>query len=134
MAGANLFVMNRPKEAEMGFKKTFELNSNLPGYREWLGFVYLAQGRSQNALAEIEREPTTWLRLQGYSVVYYALGRKKSRTPLERVNYHVPCRFRVSKSPGFMHFVGKRIKHLSGWKERMCNTMLDWPQLKSILY
>jgi len=30
------FVMNRQEEAEMGFKKTFELNSNLPGYREWL--------------------------------------------------------------------------------------------------
>src|SRR5438046_2046877 len=71
------FVMGRQEEAEMGFKKAFELNPDLPAYRSLLGFVYLAQGRAQDALAEIEREPFAVLRLQGYAVVYYALGRKK---------------------------------------------------------
>jgi TolB-like protein/DNA-binding winged helix-turn-helix (wHTH) protein/Flp pilus assembly protein TadD len=71
------FVMGRQAEAEVDFKKTLELNPDLPGQHEWLGFVYLAQGRSQNALAEMERERATELRLQGYAVVYYALGQKK---------------------------------------------------------
>jgi len=69
--------MGRREEAETGFKKAFELNPNLPGYREGLGFVYLAQGRAKDALVEIEREPSTPLRLQAYAVAYYALGRKK---------------------------------------------------------
>jgi tetratricopeptide (TPR) repeat protein len=70
------FVMGRQEEAEMGFKKAFELKSDLPGYHERLDLIYLAQGRTQDALAEIELESSADLRLQGYAVVYYALGRK----------------------------------------------------------
>ena len=71
------FVMGRQEEAEVGFKKAFELNPDLPGYHEGLGFVYLAQGRAHDALAEIDRETVAYQRLQGYAVVYYALGRQK---------------------------------------------------------
>ena len=71
------FVMGRQEEAEMSFKKAFELNPDLPAYRSSLSFVYLAHGRAQDALAEVEREPFADLRLQGYAVVYYGLGRKK---------------------------------------------------------
>jgi tetratricopeptide (TPR) repeat protein len=69
--------MGRQEEAEVNFKKALELNTDLPGNHEYLGLVYLAQGRDQDALAEIEREPMAVLRLQGYAVVYYTLGRKK---------------------------------------------------------
>jgi len=71
------FEMGRQEEAEVGFKKALELNSGLPLVHEGLGLVYLAQGRGQDALVEIEREPTAIWRLQGQAVAYYALGRKK---------------------------------------------------------
>src|SRR5207247_1378181 len=51
------FVMGRREEAEMGFKKAFELNPDLPAYRSLLGFVYLAQGRAPDALAGTKAEP-----------------------------------------------------------------------------
>jgi tetratricopeptide (TPR) repeat protein len=75
--GQICLVTGRQKEAEISLKKAFELNPSLPDYREILGLLYLAQGRAQDALAEIEREPDASLRLQGRAVVYYALGRKK---------------------------------------------------------
>ena len=39
--------------------------------------LYLAQGRAQDALAEIEREQMGMWRLQGQAVAYYALRRKR---------------------------------------------------------
>src|SRR5260370_29722473 len=69
--------MGRQVEAEASFKKALELNPGLPGDHEWLGLVYVVQGRVQDALVEIEREPMAALRLQGQAVAYYALGRKK---------------------------------------------------------
>jgi tetratricopeptide (TPR) repeat protein len=70
-------VMGRQEEAEAHFKKALELNPDLPPNHEGLGLVYLAQGRAQDALAEIEREQMGSWHLQGQAVAYYALGRKK---------------------------------------------------------
>jgi len=71
------WAVGRQEEAEANFKKALELNPGLPGDHAWLGLVYLAQGRVQDALVEIEREPIAAFRLQGQAVAYYALGRKK---------------------------------------------------------
>jgi tetratricopeptide (TPR) repeat protein len=71
------FVIGRLEEAEVHFKKALELNPDLPPNHEGLGLVYLAQGRAQDALAEIEREQMGMWRLQGQAVAYYALHRKK---------------------------------------------------------
>src|SRR5712664_1348803 len=71
------FEMSRQEEAEVGFKKALELNRDLPFNHELLGFIYLAQGRAQDALIEIDREPLAISRLQGQAVTYYALGRRK---------------------------------------------------------
>ena len=70
-------ILGRHKEAEVEFKKALEINPDLPPNHEGLGLVYLAQGRAQDALAEIEREQMGMWRLQGQAVAYYALGRKK---------------------------------------------------------
>src|SRR6267142_172708 len=71
------FEMSRQEEAEVGFKKALELNRDPPFNHELLGFIYLAQGRAQDALIEIDREPLAISRLQGQAVTYYALGRRK---------------------------------------------------------
>lgn len=109
------FVMGRQEEAEMGFKKAFELNPDLPAYRSLLGFVYLAQGRAQDALAEIEREPFAGLRLQGYAVVYYALGRKKdSDTALSELiaKYQRNDAFQIAGVYAFRHEPDKAFEWL----------------------
>jgi TolB-like protein/DNA-binding winged helix-turn-helix (wHTH) protein/lipoprotein NlpI len=100
------YVMGRKQEAEVDFKKTLELNSDLPGYHEWLGFLYLAQGRGQDALAEIELESSADVRLQGYAVVYYALGRKKeSDTALSELiaKYQTDDAFQIAGVYAFRH-------------------------------
>ena len=71
------FIVGRLEEAEVHFKKALELDPDLPPNHEGLGLVYLAQGRAQDALAEIEREQMGMWRLQGQAVAYYALHRKK---------------------------------------------------------
>ena len=71
------FTMGRLEEAEVHFQKALELDPDLPPNHEGLGLVYLAQGRAQDALAEIEREQMGMWRLQGQAVAYYALRRKK---------------------------------------------------------
>src|SRR6266581_4007330 len=109
------FVMGRQEEAEMGFKKAFELNPDLPAYRSLLGFVYLAQGRAQDALAEIEREPFAGLRLQGYAVVSYALGRKKeSDTALSELiaKYQRNDAFQIAGVYAFRHEPDKAFEWL----------------------
>ena len=108
------FVMGRQQEAEMGFKKTFELNPNLP-YHERLGFVYLAQGRAQEALAETSRETDAILRLQGYAVVYNALGRKKeSDSALSELidKYQRNCAFQIAEVYAFRHEPDKAFEWL----------------------
>jgi TolB-like protein/Flp pilus assembly protein TadD len=75
--GQLCWTMGRREETEANFKKALELNPGVPRPHELLGLVYLAQGRAQDALAEIEREPLAGWRLQGQAITYYALGRKK---------------------------------------------------------
>ena len=72
----------------------------LPGDHEWLGLVYLAQGRIQDAVVEIERERMAALRLQGQAVAYYALGRKKeSDTALSELiaKYQTSAAFQIGR-------------------------------------
>jgi tetratricopeptide (TPR) repeat protein len=69
--------LGRQEEAEAHFKKALELDPGLAPNHEGLGLVYLAQGRAQDALTEIEREQMGMWRLQGQAVAYYALRRKK---------------------------------------------------------
>src|ERR1700747_3313759 len=109
------FVMSRQEEEEMGFKKALELNPDLPAYRSSLAVVYLAQGRAQDALAEMAREPFAVLRLQGYAVVYYALGRKKeSDTALNELiaKYQRNDAFQISGVYAFRHGPDKAFEWL----------------------
>ncbi len=43
----------------------------------FLGRIYLAQSRPQEALAEMQRESDTLFRQQGLALAYHALGRKQ---------------------------------------------------------
>ncbi len=111
------WAMGRQEEAEANFKKALELNPGLPGDHAWLGLVYLVQGRVQDALVEIEREPMAALRLQGQAVAYYALGRKKeSDTALSELiaKYQTSAAFQIADIYAFRKEPDKAFE----WLER----------------
>ena len=73
----NLRGSGRYKEAEAALQKAIELNPNTVWVHETLGELYLAQGRRQAALAEMEKEPPGILRDFGMALVFHALGQQE---------------------------------------------------------
>ena len=129
-------ILGRHKEAEVEFKKALEINPDLPPNHEGLGLVYLAQGRAQDALAEIEREQMGMWRLQGQAVAYYALGRKKeSDTALsELITKHQSqsafliaevYSFRKEPDQAFEWLDRAYVQHNSGVPEAKSSTLLQ---------
>ena len=132
----NCFIMGRQEEAEVEFKKALELDPGLAPNHEGLGLVYLAQGRAQDALAEIEREQMGMWRLQGQAVVYYALRRKKeSDTALSELiaKYQSQWAFLIAevysfrKEPdqAFEWLDRAYVQHDSGVPETKASTLLQ---------
>lgn len=65
-------------EARAALAKALDLNPNqISMIHEVEGEVYLAQGKPQEALAEMETEPPGYLRDLGETLAYQALGRRK---------------------------------------------------------
>jgi tetratricopeptide (TPR) repeat protein len=65
------------EESAAALKKALELNPGRPVVHLFLGRNLLAQSRPQEALTEIEQEPSPIWRLHGLALAYHALGRKK---------------------------------------------------------
>jgi eukaryotic-like serine/threonine-protein kinase len=65
------------KESAAALRKALELTPERPNMHAHLGRILLAQSRPQEALTEIEQEPSPIWRLQGFALTYHALGRKK---------------------------------------------------------
>jgi TolB-like protein/DNA-binding winged helix-turn-helix (wHTH) protein/cytochrome c-type biogenesis protein CcmH/NrfG len=130
------FTMGRLEEAEVHFKKALELDPDLPPNHEGLGLAYLAQGRAQDALAEIEREQMGMWRLQGQAVAYYALGRKKeSDTALSELiaKYQSDSAFLIAEVYSFQKEPDQAFKwldrayvqHDTGVQETKASTLLQ---------
>jgi TolB-like protein/tRNA A-37 threonylcarbamoyl transferase component Bud32/predicted Zn-dependent protease len=67
--------LGRYEEAHGALAKALDLNPNqIVMIHEVDGEVYLAQGRPQDALAEMEKEPTGYLHDLGAALAYHALG------------------------------------------------------------
>ena len=75
--GVTALYAGRLEEAAAGFTKALELNPAYPSTRVFLGRLYLAQSRPQEALVEMDREPEAYWRLYGQALTYHTLGRKK---------------------------------------------------------
>jgi TolB-like protein/DNA-binding winged helix-turn-helix (wHTH) protein/Flp pilus assembly protein TadD len=73
--GQLLRDLGRYEEAHAALDKALELSPNQVWTHETQGEVYLAQGRLQNALLEMEKEPKGPFRTFGEALVYHALGR-----------------------------------------------------------
>jgi tetratricopeptide (TPR) repeat protein len=68
--------MERFAEAEAAFRKTLELAPQRVVTRGYLSMTLLAQGRSEEALAEAKREPEEQFRLWTLAVLHHALGHR----------------------------------------------------------
>jgi tetratricopeptide (TPR) repeat protein len=69
--------LGRHEEALVALAKALDLNPNQSMAREIRGEVYLAQGRPQEALAEMEKEPGEVWRDLGKALAYHALGQSQ---------------------------------------------------------
>lgn len=71
------YVSGHLDEAVVTFKKLIELNPHYANAHGFLGQVYMAQSRSLDALAEMERETHPAFRLQDMALVLHTLGRAR---------------------------------------------------------
>jgi TolB-like protein/DNA-binding winged helix-turn-helix (wHTH) protein/Flp pilus assembly protein TadD len=75
--GYRLYVASRYDEAQAELQKALDLSPRSPFAHFVLGKVLIAKGRPQQALTEIEKEPSEWGKLTGQALVYHALGREQ---------------------------------------------------------
>jgi tetratricopeptide (TPR) repeat protein len=75
--GHLLYMTGRYNEAQVALQKALDLNPQSAATHTVLCRVLLAEGKPQQALAEIEKEPTDWERLTGKALAYHALGREQ---------------------------------------------------------
>jgi hypothetical protein len=118
------------------FKKALELDPDLPPtMKGWAWYIWRRDG-GQDALAEIEREPTAIWRLQGQAVASYALGRKKeSDTALNELIAKYQSQnafliaevysFRKEPDQAFMWLDRAYVQHDSGVQEAKSSNLLE---------
>jgi len=75
--GFNAYYAGRLDEATAALRRALELAPEHSLARATLVFVYLAQSRPQQALAEVEHERDPFWRADGQALAYHALGQKK---------------------------------------------------------
>jgi TolB-like protein/DNA-binding winged helix-turn-helix (wHTH) protein/cytochrome c-type biogenesis protein CcmH/NrfG len=74
--GQHLYFAGRLEDAASDLKRCLQLNPDVPHAHQVLGLVYLATGHQQEALAEINAEPSVRWQFQGQALVYHALNRE----------------------------------------------------------
>jgi tetratricopeptide (TPR) repeat protein len=75
--GYLLYVAGRYDEARAALEKALDLNPQAAYVHLTLGKILIAEGKPQQALAEIEKETLEWGKLTGQGLVYHALGREQ---------------------------------------------------------
>jgi tetratricopeptide (TPR) repeat protein len=75
--GYVLYVASRYDEAQAELQKALALNSQTSFVHATLGKVLIAKHMPQQALAEIEKEPSEWGKLTGLILAYHAIGREQ---------------------------------------------------------
>jgi TolB-like protein len=75
--GYLLYVGGRYDEARTTLKKALDLNPQAPYVHLTLDKILIAEGKPQQTLAEIEKEPSEWGKLTGEGLAYHALDREQ---------------------------------------------------------
>jgi TolB-like protein/DNA-binding winged helix-turn-helix (wHTH) protein/Flp pilus assembly protein TadD len=73
----HLYVAGRYQEARAALQKALDLNPQVAFAHATLCKILLAEGKPQQALTEIEKEPNDWEKLTDEALVYHALGREQ---------------------------------------------------------
>jgi TolB-like protein/TPR repeat protein len=98
------YWMGALDEAVVDIKKGVELSPKVPGYI-FLAEIYVIQGRSQDAFAEIGQERTGYVfSLQHYAIAYHAFGQEeKSDAALRELitKYHSIAAFQIAQVYAF---------------------------------
>jgi TolB-like protein/DNA-binding winged helix-turn-helix (wHTH) protein/Flp pilus assembly protein TadD len=75
--GYLLYAAGRYEEAHAEMQKALDLNPQGAYIHLTLDKILIAQGKPQQALAQIENEPSEWAKLTGRALAYHALGREQ---------------------------------------------------------
>ena len=75
--GLDNYYAGRLQEAEAAYRKALEINPQYVSTHSMLGRIYLAQSKTDQALAEIQKEPEQLWRGQGFALAYHAAGMKE---------------------------------------------------------
>ena len=75
--GYLLYAVGRYDEARAALQKALELNPQSSYVHLTLDKILIAEGNPQQALVEIEKEPSAWGKLTGEVLAYHALGREQ---------------------------------------------------------
>jgi TolB-like protein len=75
--GQLLYLAGRYDEAQSALRKALDLNPQAAYVHVILGQILIAERKPQQALTEIEKEPSVWGKLTGEALVYHALGREQ---------------------------------------------------------
>jgi tetratricopeptide (TPR) repeat protein len=75
--GYLLYAAGRYEEAHAEMQKALDLNPQGAYIHLTLDKILIAQGKPQQALTQIEKEPSEWARLTGQALAYHALGREQ---------------------------------------------------------
>jgi tetratricopeptide (TPR) repeat protein len=98
------YLMGRLDQAAADSKKALELSPDLVEGPGWLSYIYILQGRPQDALPEIERVSNSEFRLHLYALAYHALGREKESDAVLReliAKYHVIGAYQIAEVYAF---------------------------------
>jgi len=72
-----LYVGGRYEDARAALQKALDLNPQATYVHLTMGEALIVEGKPQQALAEIEKEPIEWGKLTGQALAYHALGREQ---------------------------------------------------------
>jgi len=72
-----LYVGGRYEDAQAALQKALDLNPRATYVHLTMGEALIVEGKPQQALAEIEKEPIEWGKLTGQALAYHALGREQ---------------------------------------------------------
>jgi TolB-like protein/DNA-binding winged helix-turn-helix (wHTH) protein/predicted Zn-dependent protease len=98
--GYLLYAAGRYDEARAEMQKALDLNPQGAFIHLTLDKILIEQGKPQQALAQIEQEPSEWAKLTGQALAYHALGREQdSNAALEALitKYRVPVAYQIAE-------------------------------------
>ena len=98
--GYLLYSAGRYQEAQAALQKALDLNPQATYVHLTLDKILIAEGKPQQALVEIEKEPIEWGKFTGQALAYHALGREQdSNAALAALiaKYHTRAPYQIAQ-------------------------------------